>query len=320
MGSNYDVKPINQVSSHGSRSSNRSMPLQIQLSARPGILPLYLRALTARKQGVVTEEGGPILASATLKGQNIDPTQLREYREVCGFAASAQLPATYLFVLAMPLQLELLVSEAFPFPVMGVVHVRNRISQYRPLLESQPLDIQCDLAAPVAVKRGYEFDLVTRVYIAGELVWDCVSTLLSRVKHQSESAPPVAASAKKSREYPAFDDGNQETWEMPADTGRRYARVSGDGNPIHLSAPTAKLFGFPRAIAHGMWTKARCIAALEADRQMADQFRIEVTFIRPILLPAKVGFLARPGDKETEFSVQGGGGKRLHLIGRVAYR
>ena len=52
-------------------------------------------------------------------------------------------------------------------------------------------------------------------------------------------------------------------WRLPADLGRRYAAVSGDHNPIHLYPLTAKAFGFPRQIAHGMWTKARCVAAME---------------------------------------------------------
>ena len=52
-------------------------------------------------------------------------------------------------------------------------------------------------------------------------------------------------------------------WKAPADIGRQYAKVSGDYNPIHLSAVSAKLFGFPTAIAHGLWNKARTLAALE---------------------------------------------------------
>ena len=48
------------------------------------------------------------------------------------------------------------------------------------------------------------------------------------------------------------------------------------------------MFGFPSAIAHGMWTKARCLAALEP--RLPDAFSVEVAFKKPILLPGKVEF------------------------------
>ena len=39
--------------------------------------------------------------------------------------------------------------------------------------------------------------------------------------------------------------------------------MSGDHNPIHLHPLTAKALGYPRQLAHGMWSLARCVAALE---------------------------------------------------------
>src|SRR5690606_30852243 len=142
------------------------------------------------------------------------------YRDVCGFVCGHHLPATYPFVLAMPLQLKLLVSEAFPFSVLGVVHVRNRITQHRPLLEHEYLDIRCDLIAPVAVRRGYEFELVPSVRVAGELVWESVSTLLSRASHGEGKTPPVAA-GKIERAAPLDLSASPVTWQVPADIGRR---------------------------------------------------------------------------------------------------
>src|SRR5690606_27752270 len=80
-------------------------------------------------------------------------------------------------------------------------------------------------------------------------------------------------------------------WQAPADIGRRYARVAGDYNPIHLSAPSAKLFGFPRAIAHGLWNKARSLAAL-GERLPHAGYEVEVRFQKPVLLPAELQLLA----------------------------
>src|SRR5213076_2448555 len=82
-------------------------------------------------------------------------------------------------------------------------------------------------------------------------------------------------------------------WKLPGDIGRRYAAVSGDRNPIHLHPLSARLFGFPRAIAHGMWTKARALAAQEAE--LPDAYTTSVRFRKPILLPSRVEFGARDG-------------------------
>lgn len=303
------------------RAVTTPMPLTFDLDTRPAILPLYFRALTARKPGRLLPGLERVLASAVLGNQTIDPVHLQMYRDVCGFVCGHHLPATYPFVLAMPLQLKLLVSEAFPFPVLGVVHVRNRITQHRPLLEHEHLDIRCDLAAPVAVKRGYEFELVTSVQVSGELIWECVSTLLSRATH-GEAKMPRASSERKERAAPSdLGSASPVKWQVPADIGRRYARVSGDRNPIHLSAPTAKIFGFPRAIAHGMWTKARCLAALEQGAYagtLPDRFTLDVVFIKPVFLPAEVLFLSAQSAEGFGFSLSSGG-RRVSLTGTLVH-
>jgi acyl dehydratase len=105
-------------------------------------------------------------------------------------------------------------------------------------------------------------------------------------------------------------------WHLRADLGRRYAAVSGDRNPIHLSAPTAKLLGFQRAIAHGMWTKARCLAALEG--RLPEAFTVDVAFRRPILLPGRVAFASSAGDGAIRFAVRDPAGAHTHLEGTVA--
>lgn len=83
-----------------------------------------------------------------------------------------------------------------------------------------------------------------------------------------------------------------------------YARAAGDYNPIHLSAPSAKLFGFPRAIAHGLWNKARSLAAL-GERLPASGYRVEVRFQKPVLLPASLTLLASAAAADGQFSLRG---------------
>jgi acyl dehydratase len=100
-------------------------------------------------------------------------------------------------------------------------------------------------------------------------------------------------------------------WEVGRDAGRRYAAVSGDRNPIHLSRLAARAFGFPRAIAHGMWAKARCLAAFEG--RLPAAYTVEVAFRAPILLPARVGFTVTGQD----FALHDARGGRPHLTGTI---
>jgi acyl dehydratase len=104
-------------------------------------------------------------------------------------------------------------------------------------------------------------------------------------------------------------------WRLREDAGRRYAQVSGDYNPIHLRATTAKLFGFPRAIVHGMWSLARCLAEV-ADDAPAPPLRAEVEFKRAVLLPSEALFSSGPEGRGHAFSLKSRDGKP-HLIGRI---
>jgi acyl dehydratase len=88
-------------------------------------------------------------------------------------------------------------------------------------------------------------------------------------------------------------------------------------NPIHIHPLSARLFGFPTAIAHGMWTKARCLAAL--DPQLRDSFTTEVEFKKPILLPATVEFSEQSEASGIRFAVRGAGKGTPHLDGCVAF-
>jgi acyl dehydratase len=165
---------------------------------------------------------------------------------------------------------------------MGLVHIRNSITQHRPVAASETLTITVRPANLRAHDKGQQFDVLTTLTSGNEVVWESASTMLRRSAGSGGENKP-AAPKPAVVPSPAVIQ-----WTVPADTGRRYGAVSGDRNPIHLYAFTAKLFGFPRAIAHGMWTKARCLATLES--RLPNAFTVDVQFKLPVLLPAKVAF------------------------------
>ena len=109
-------------------------------------------------------------------------------------------------------------------------------------------------------------------------------------------------------------DSTGTSWKLAGDLGRRYAAVSGDHNPIHLYALTAKAFGFPRQIAHGMWSTARCLAAL--DGRLPDAVTTEVVFKKPVLLPGKVLFGSARSDDGYAFALSRPQDGKPHLLGR----
>jgi acyl dehydratase len=230
----------------------------------------------------------------------IDRHALAEYDRVCGFRLHDQLPATYPHVLAFPLAMELMAASDFPFSPLGLVHIGNRIEQRRPLRADERLDLRVRAENLGPHDRGTQFELVGEAAVDGEVVWRDVSLYLHREgkgsssQRESEEAPVPSA-----------------IWTVPGDIGRRYARVSGDANPIHLHPLSAKAFGQPSAIAHGMWTKARCLAALEG--RLPDAYTADVRFKLPLRIPGRVAFSFSGG----EFAVHDARSGKPHLTGTV---
>jgi acyl dehydratase len=204
-------------------------------------------------------------------------------------------------------------DPAFPFPALGLVHIQNAILQRRPILADEVLSLRVWATPLEPHPRGRQFTLRSEARSGEELVWEETSTILKRGQR-----PEGAAETKSAGAQPANDElPVTATWRLPGDLGRRYAGVSGDLNPIHIHPLSARLLGFPTAIIHGMWTKARCLAAL--DPHLPERFSVEVSFRKPILLPATVQFAERGHKHEISFSVHGAGKGTPHLDGRVSY-
>jgi acyl dehydratase len=156
--------------------------------------------------------------------------------------------------------------------------------------------------------RGTEHELMTEVRDDGkDVVWSGVSTLLA-----VDRRLPRARTA--ARGEPRHD--HLETLTVPEDVGRRYGRVSGDFNPIHVHPLLARLFGFPRAVAHGMWTLGRSLAALES-RLPGGAMTVEVSFRRPLFIPAVVALHWSEGGDGVRFAVTSADGTLTHAEGAV---
>lgn len=249
----------------------------------PSMVPLYAQSLLPRRRAASD------MPEMSAQVHDVTPlsSELARYRQLCGMQASSLLPVSYPQLLAGPLHAALVCHREFPFPAVGLVHVRNSIRMHRPCLENLPLDLVARVGEVRPVARGHEFDLQTFVSFRGTLVWESTTTVLSLTRahpKQPRSSPAVGVSDERAS-LVSWDTG--ETVQLAADLGRKFAALSGDWNPIHVSAPTARLFGFPRAIVHGMWTFGRALGSM-AGLLPSCPATWRVDFRRPVLLPSTI--------------------------------
>jgi acyl dehydratase len=310
------------------------------LTSPPGLPALYARSAVAMIPSAsllpFVPGGGGEVPDLELELANVrsDPERVAAYAEVCGFAPGAKLPPTYPHVLAFPLHMAAMADGRFPFGAVGLVHIQNRILQRRPIAVEEPLDLRVHLTPLERHRRGRTFTLVTEARAGGQVVWESVSTMLRRGGGQDSSSPhaqapqegadaaaddaAMAGGSAVARDPEAASNADAaviDTWTLDGGLGRRYAAVSGDRNPIHMHALTARLFGFPGAIAHGMWTKARALAAIES--RLPEFLGVEVQFRKPIVLPARVELTSLDAEAGIELAVRDATRHTPHLDGRV---
>ena len=208
----------------------------------------------------------------------------------------------------------MLTDPAFPVRLMGLVHVSNHIKQHRPIALQDLLSIHCAIEGHRDTDRGQEFDMNTEVRCGDELVWEEVSSFLAR----GRSGKPKTRKPRTKND-PDKPGSQTTSWQVPADIGRRYAVVSGDFNPIHLTMPTAKLLGFRKAIAHGMWSLARCVAEV-ADQVLVKSGDLKVDFKVPVLLPTWVNLHFLVESDNVTFTLADAQGGKPHLSGSFETR
>mmetsp|Transcript_21625 Transcript_21625/g.36389 ORF Transcript_21625/g.36389 Transcript_21625/m.36389 type:complete len:362 (-) Transcript_21625:217-1302(-) len=198
------------------------------------------------------------------KSISLDEVNLSKYRKICGFSAENDVPITYHYLTIFPLQALLLVDKAFPFQAMGLVHLANRIQQFKQMKSSDKVTAVVKFDQTVVPhEKGYCFTVVSELFddSTDELLWRSESTYLFRTKASKGAEGKLYESTVKPEDVTGVEKRHQ--WDIPGDFSRKYASVSGDYNPIHLYGVTAKLFGFPHGcIMHGMWSIAACSAVI----------------------------------------------------------
>jgi acyl dehydratase len=291
-----------------------------ELAAPPRLGPLYRSAaLTAVRRKAVGGRGASDTLPETevrVRDLAVDRAHLARYDRVCGFRLTDELPATYPHILAFPLAVALMARPDFPLALVGLVHVANRIEVHRPLTADDRFELRVRAEDLRGHERGRQVDLVAEALVDGETVWTGRSVYLRREnkpgggerkaggERAADAAPPPAGSA---------------LWRVTPRVGTDYAEVSGDHNPIHTSRLGARVLGFPTPIAHGMWSKARCLAALEG--RLPQRYVVDVAFKLPVPLPSTVAFTSTPaGSDGWRFGLHAAKSGKPHLTGEVIHR
>lgn len=279
----------------------------------PSTLWAYTKVLSSKKPLLAPEGASMPPLEFVAKSVRLRAGHVARYRTVCGMTDDtqhAQVPHAYPHVLAMPLHMHIFAHPQFPVKVLGLVHLRNVIRQHRAI----PADASVTLSAACAGWRetgnGQEYDIVTRAHLGDELVWEEVSTMLAR--RYTPGQRPRIERANRDAERVL----REQNVVAPVNTGRRYAWVSGDFNPIHLADRPAQWFQFKQCVAHGMWSLSRCIGLAKADFP-AGAIEIDAEFKLPIYLPSEFIFRSQRADDGLGLSLTTPKGDRLHLSVQV---
>ncbi|MGH8242587.1 MAG: MaoC/PaaZ C-terminal domain-containing protein [Steroidobacteraceae bacterium] len=280
----------------------------------PSAFRYFPRAVFGRRSALVPSGQAVPRLEGEVESVLASARHLARYREVCGFADDSCLPLTYPHVLAMPLHFAILTHPRFPVRIMGLVHIANEVEHSRPLPAHRSYGLRSWVEGHRESDRGHKFDLHTSLEDGQGTAWLEKSTLLAR---RAASGKPASRGARQVLRYEKPGEGEPTTTadiDVPRSMGRRYGWLSGDLNPIHLGDRCARLFGFERAVVHGMWSMARTLAALGAGA-LAAPVQVQAEFKFPLFMPAvaRVEHWARDGRRV--FVLKDAESERPHLAG-----
>ncbi|MEE4365498.1 MAG: MaoC/PaaZ C-terminal domain-containing protein [Desulfotignum sp.] len=276
-----------------------------------------LLALSLVRKPALPEDTRVCRGKLLLPGFVPDPDKVDRYCKVCGFFRTTEdntIPPSCLQTLFIGMLGRYITANFFPINPMGLIQTGQSFASKHPVMVNDLLDLSCTLQEMTRTPRGIVTRFCLEIHRENALVWQGISTYLTR---DPGRVPP--------KKKPISDQPLpvKRTILVPENTGRRYARVSGDYNPHHLSAATAKLIGFKQAIAHGMWSLARTMACLEETMPFSHPFCVDAAFKLPIYLPATLtlGYERVPGTRgQVKFELRDADKGLPHLKGTLLFQ
>lgn len=270
----------------------------VALTEVPSLSKLYLAAAaTAARNRVTKGQPNPALPAVRheVRSVAVGVERLSQYQHLLHETARDVMPSGFIHAMAFPVAMSAMTDEDFPLPLLGMIHLRNHVEHLRAVEYIEPLDVAAWAENLSGHRAGTTTDMVVEVSSSGEPVWRGVSTYLAKGVY----LPGVDSGRGAEDSRPHFTPpAPTAQWRLGMDTGRTYAAVSGDFNPIHLSGVTAKALGMRRSIAHGMYLASRVLAT--ARPEGVEAFNWDIEFGSPVFLPGTVALSVKDREAQQE--------------------
>lgn len=273
----------------------------------PSLSRMLLPTIFSMGRGVkIAREGINLKRSFT--EVSLDSRAMQAFADFLGSENRA--PLSYLYCLAQRAQIAVMLDKKFSIALPGMVHLENVLEEIAPWSPEKYFHIEVNIQVAYKTEGSLIPKCQVDFFQGGNKVVACSSVYMARRKSKNSGK-------KQEKISPVFPEATlKQQWDIAGNTGRGYAKVSGDSNPIHTMGFFAKLMGFKRPIAHGWYSVAR--AVIEAEKHLQKPIRkIEVAFKSPVFLPSKQDFALFEGEDNTAFSVHNSAGK-LVLHGKLS--
>lgn len=255
----------------------------VEVTEIPSLTSSYAKVATGairpKKSVAVTLPGTRWETDGVISRKLVD-----EYNGLLGASGNvghSTAPSLTAHITAFGLSTAMMAERQFPIPLLGMVHLQHKVWHMADIPIDQPVRISTWAQHLAPHHAGTTVEIWVQIFdrVTDKLLWQSMALYLSRSVKLPGSEKPARPDRPKFQPPPVTGE-----WKLPADIGRRYAAVSGDRNPIHLSNITAKALGMPGAIAHGMYAAGRMLAG----RELPAPYTWAIEFASPMRLPSTV--------------------------------
>lgn len=279
------------------------------LTHPPSLAKIYLRGALGfiTKKHSLGQEVTRIPSSMTIPDEilkfQIDPDHVQKFNMVMNSTAgdsgrnsnaptTTNVPIAYPQCLINGMPMNLMTHRFFPMNIVGSVHESTEILSHKPLIlgEEGPLQARCHIVPEIerSDKLDWIFTVITTIG-SDDNAEEKVMTITNQYRILNPQRNKVKLVENPAKPEPVDYENDPQwepiaTWNFPVDTGRRYALLNGDINPIHLFPITAKIFGYKSCIAHGMYS----VCQLMNEPRFLDGTvkSVSARFTRPTFLPS----------------------------------
>lgn len=280
------------------------------MATQPTVLPA-LPGMLARAVPTVVRKGVVDESLTSIRGMfttDCEAAHIEAFKtEFNGLVSDY--PLTFFYLIAQRAHLAMMLDKRFPWPILGMVHVANRMEWLGSYQPEWPLLLNVDIQLPA---RAATRKRVRPLYVV-EFIQDDHCILRCESTYQVGGGSKTPVNRRMKAEQIDLSQWQQlDIWQLDTSSGRRYARLSGDYNPIHLHPWLSRWFGFNQPIIHGMYSVARIQADIE--RHFGRSVRsLDVAFKRPLALPNEA--VSHIQTSTAKLSVTDGQGEKSYLDG-----